>query len=162
MQDFEGVPDLPAAVDDDFITTQGMFPQPASRPSTMTGFVAVTKLFRIMSECLYRHRMIKHRPYGVDSRRNPSDEFGETMDWIEHANNRIANIFDELPEVLRCGKPLNEVSAGLGDDDRAVFGMQRANVIITIASIKFALVSRCVCGVDEWSGEADYVGGCVC
>ncbi len=139
MQDFEGVPDLPAAVDDDFITTQGMFPQPASRPSTMMGFVAVTKLFRIMSECLYRHRMIKHRPYGVG--RNAGDEFEETMDWIEAANVRIANIFDELPEVLRGSKPLTDGSSGLGDDERAVFGMQRANVIITIASIKFALVS---------------------
>jgi hypothetical protein len=105
----------------------------------MIGFVAVTKLFRIMSECLFRHRIIKNRPFpGLG-------DYSTDMEWIAEANERIAGVFDELPPVLSSvdGK---EGGAGLDPDLLAVFGMQRANLLITAASVKFALVRACYRG----------------
>jgi hypothetical protein len=52
INDFQGVCSLPEPVDDDFITSQGMFPQPASRVSVLAGFVAIAREFQIISEWL--------------------------------------------------------------------------------------------------------------
>lgn len=56
MNDFEGVPPYPLCIDDELITTEGNLPQPANRPSYMTGFVANVQLMQILSECMRRHR----------------------------------------------------------------------------------------------------------
>lgn len=133
MHDCEGVPDYPQEVDDDLITSQGTFQQPPDRVSFMVGFVACTKLFRIMSECLVRHRFFQHQPYG-------SDSLNTEVEWVFEAHDRIATIFDQLPVEL-SSIALSKDAVGVDADASAIFAMQRANLLITAASVKFALVS---------------------
>lgn len=113
----------------------------------MTGFVALSRIFRILAECLLRHRRYVRAPTQHDTLR-------EASDWIFDANERLRRILDELPPALQSSGPSNEPN----EEAAAVFGMQRgkcwtlpsqsrlivflpANLIITAASVKFALVS---------------------
>lgn len=132
MHDLEGVPHYPQEVDDDLITSQGTFPQPPGRVSFMVGFVACTKLFRIMSECAVRHRFALHRPYGADT-------LHTEIEWVFEAHDRIGTIFEELPVEL-SSIALSKDGVGADADASAIFAMQRANLLITAASVKFALV----------------------
>lgn len=56
LNDFEGLPPLPDEVDDEFITPNGIVAQPAGRLSHMAGFVAICRIFQVLSQCITRHR----------------------------------------------------------------------------------------------------------
>ncbi|KAL7420962.1 hypothetical protein Q5752_003846 [Cryptotrichosporon argae] len=131
INDFQGVCSYPEAIDDDFITSQGMFPQPASRPSLLAGFVSVSKLFRVLSECFFHHRCIlsELRTIGTD--------------WTLLAEERVHAVLREMPSAIQ-----DPASAKPGL--REVFAMQRANILITVAIVKFALYDlRSALDVDE-------------
>ncbi|BEI87105.1 hypothetical protein CcaverHIS002_0704510 [Cutaneotrichosporon cavernicola] len=108
INDFQGVCSYPEAIDDDFITSQGMFPQPAHKTSLLAGFVAVSKLFRILSE--------RSRPLGTVV-----------------AEERVHALLRELPSAIQ-DPPSVPLEA-----NRQVFATQRANILITVAIVKFAL-----------------------
>lgn len=52
LLEMEGVPPLPMAVDDEYISEESYFPQPLGKRSYMTGFVIVTQIFRLLGQCL--------------------------------------------------------------------------------------------------------------
>lgn len=124
INDFQGVPSLPEPIDDDFITSQGMFPQPHNRTSVIAGFVSVCRMFRILSECFFHHRCIL------------SDLHTITTEWTLAAEDRLHQVLREMPEAIQ--DPMINVTGAL----RQVFAMQRANILITAAIAKFALVRR--------------------
>jgi hypothetical protein len=130
MNDFEGVPPYPLCIDDELITTEGNLPQPANRPSYMTGFVANVQLMQILSECMRRHRTYQTSP--VDT-----DVYAILM-WIEKAQTRMRQIIQGLPDVLGPSPPQGTTLS----DQSEVFATQRANLLITAVSAEFALVSR--------------------
>jgi hypothetical protein len=139
LQDMEGHPPLPLEVDDECMTTEGNLPQPTNRPSYMCGFITITKIFKILSECMVRQRTFK----------NPSaagPDMAELLKWIESAQKRLRTTLDNVPPVLR-------VAAG----DRSVwdkaeaFGTQRANILTTALCVEFALVSEVVRLVLQYS-----------
>lgn len=119
INDFQGVCSYPEAVDDDFITSQGMFPQPPSKTSLLVGFVAVSKLFRILSECFFHHRCIQSNLKTIGPQ------------WPQLAEERIHRLLTELP--LSIQDPASATS------NRTIFATQRANILITTAIVKFAL-----------------------
>jgi hypothetical protein len=114
---FQGVCSYPDAIDDDLITSQGMFPQPPHRTSLLAGFVAVSRLFRILSECFFFLRCIEAQ---IEPAVNVD------LDWARRAEGRVHDVLNALPE---------------GGDQREVFAMQKANVVVTAAIVKFAIVS---------------------
>lgn len=156
MNDQEGLCSLPLEIDDDFITAQGSFPQPANRTSTMVGFVAVSKLFKIMSEVLFRHRCVTNRfnlsnqwendpppgdPTATSSTMGMDELIRRESEWIVRAHDRIREVLDGLPPDLATQRAEVATNPDLPPDMSAIFGMQVANCLITAASVQFALVS---------------------
>lgn len=135
INDFQGVCSYPEAVDDDFITSQGMFPQPSSKTSLLVGFVVVSKLFRVMSECFFHHRCIQSNLKMIDSQ------------WPQLAEERIHKLLNELP--LSIQDPNTATS------NRAIFATQRANILITTAIVKFALYDLRSALAEHERGEQD-------
>jgi hypothetical protein len=147
INDFQGVCSLPSPIDDEFITSQGMFPQPTHRTSILSGFVIVSQLFRILSECFFHHRCVATGFKGIG------------INWTIEAEERLHRVLKDMPLAIQDpeghGGGLGPVGLGLGgqgglngqalggggDGGKAVFAMQRANVLITAAITKFALVS---------------------
>jgi len=129
LNDFEGSPPLPLEVDDEYMTPEGHLPQPRAKPSYMSGYVSVVKLFQIFSECLIRQRCFIHTPAA-----GPNTD--SLKSWIEEAQQRIRSILDSVPEVLRNN--IGEDTWAKGD----VFGTQKANVLITALCVEFALVCQ--------------------
>jgi hypothetical protein len=65
------------------------------------------------------------------------DERAAESEWIQRAGEDVDDIIDSLPPVLRKVNPIDE-----RDEERnGVFGMQRANLLVTAASVRFVLVS---------------------
>lgn len=122
INDFQGVPSLPEATSDEFITSQGMFSQPTARPSVMTGFVAVCKVFRILSEAFFHHRCMVSGFHTV------------SPDWTVSAEERLHEVLRDLPDAIQ------NPTINTSEASRQVFAMQRANILITAAICKFALV----------------------
>lgn len=129
LNDYEGFPDFPLEVDDEFITASGAFPQPTGRLSVMTGFVYLLRLFRIMQESIVRHR--RHKQSSVFT--VGEAELG--LAWVEQAARQIEEIIRSLPPPL-AGVPGFHYR---DEDEAAVFGMQRANLLITALSLQFVL-----------------------
>jgi hypothetical protein len=126
INDFQGVCSYPAEVDDDFITAQGGFPQPPGRTSVLCGFVTVSKVFRFLHECFFHHRCVTTGMKTIPTK------------WTEKAEERLNRLVGpEMPEALH--HPESVGLNGLGGHSE-VFGMQRANILITAAIAKFALV----------------------
>lgn len=114
LNNYEGHPAYPQEVDDDLITSQGTFMQPPGRTSYMVGFVVLSKIFRILAECLLRHRRYTRAPTVYDTIR-------EASEWINEAHDRCRAILDGLPPALQASGPANEPN----EEAAAVFGMQR-------------------------------------
>jgi hypothetical protein len=122
INDFQGVCSLPEPIDDEFITSQGMFPQPPNRTSVLAGFVCLSRIFRILSECFFHHRCVT------------SDLRTISTDWTVDAEDRLHAVLREMPAAIQ--DPMINPSEAA----RQVFAMQRANILITAAIAKFALV----------------------
>jgi hypothetical protein len=102
----------------------------------MTGFTRCVSLFPIMAECLIRQRSLATRNLPL-----ADEERKEAIEWIEKSVLEVETIVEDLPPVLHRSSTVEE-----GDDERmGVFGMQRANLLITTASVRFVLVSG-MCG----------------
>ena len=124
INDFQGVCSLPEPVDDEFITSQGMFPQPASRISVLAGFVAIAREFQIISESFFHHRYIINTGSKTIS-----------TDWTVEAEDRLHRLLRDLPTAIQ--DPMTNTTEAA----KQSFAMQRANILITAAIAKFALVS---------------------
>lgn len=131
--DYEGLPPLPLTVDDELITSAGSFPQPAGKMSNMTGFVCVVQLWPILSQCIVRHRRLTLRQR--HGRVLEPAEAEAEREWVQNARADVDVIRQSVPSQL-----LEGTYDGEDDTARAVWGMQRANFIITEASVRFALV----------------------
>lgn len=89
-----------------------------------------------MAECLIRQRSLATRNLPL-----ADEERKEAIEWIEKSVLEVETIVEDLPPVLHRSSTVEE-----GDDERmGVFGMQRANLLITTASVRFVLVSG-MCG----------------
>ena len=124
INDFQGTCSLPEPIDDEFITSQGMFPQPASRTSVLAGFVCLSRIFKILCECFFHHRCLATGLRTVG------------MEWSIEAEDKLHEILREMPLAIK-DPSMSQVASM-----RGVFAMQRANILITAAITKFALVSE--------------------
>jgi hypothetical protein len=119
-------------VDDDYISAQGHFPQPTGKRSYMSGFIAVTRVFRILGECLCRHRAVSNGVGGT-----PLDTPNK-LQWIKEAVSEIQQVLDGVPAPTGGNSGL---SPQIENNVEAWWGIQRANIHITALCAEFALVS---------------------
>lgn len=130
----DSVSSFPLEVDDELITTQGAFSQPPNKISKMTGFVAMVKLHIITGEALTRRRFSSAGVVLL-----PSNELSASMQWIAAAENRIDEVQAGLPYQLA---PVQVWQPSSSEEERSLYGMQRANILITARAAKFLLVSQ--------------------
>ncbi|WWD01551.1 hypothetical protein V866_008496 [Kwoniella sp. B9012] len=130
LLEMEGTPPLPMAVDDEYISEEHHFPQPANKRSYLSGFIVIAKMFRILGRCLQRHRMFLQDPGIFD---NPD----ASLAWIEEALSELEELTEGVP--IPAGNP-----AGLGVDAQADqqswWGTQCANIHITALCVRFACI----------------------
>lgn len=135
LNDYDGLPPLPLPVDDELITAAGAFPQPEPYTSYMSGFNACVQLFPVLASCMVRHRrlQLRLRAGGVLQ----DDEVDAEMRWADETRHDLDALMNGLPAELAGTLSY----PGAGDDAvrDAILGMQRANILITEASVRIAL-----------------------
>lgn len=134
LNEFEGLAPIPLPVDDEMLTTQGAFPAREGEPCSLLGFIGVVQIFAPMGECLARQRRVRHRLTKNDPLTPIELEVEKA--WIERVRRESADRMDALPRYLRDPEWVGV------DEPGAVLGMQRANILVTEASLQFVLVSR--------------------
>lgn len=134
LNDFEGLPALPLAVDDELITPQGAFTQPQGSSSYMAGFNGCVQLFPLLADCIVRTRRLQLR------RRNAiplsAEEEEQELTWESGVRDQLNSMMANLPPELGPNPP--EPNEQNPDRD-AILGMQRANILVTEASLRIAL-----------------------
>lgn len=127
LLEMEGVPPLPMAVDDEYISEESYFPQPLGKRSYMTGFVIVTQIFRLLGQCLQRHRMFlceKDQSTGTES----------SLRWIERTLEELETLTNDVPVTATSDAAQPE----------SWWGIQCANIHITALCVQFACVRVCL------------------
>jgi len=132
LHDAEGIPPLPLDLDDEQLTNDIAFSAPAGRVSTLTGFIAVSRLFQLLSGCLWRLKTLRTDP---DS--GPSQE--RILEWTTRAADDLHAVLDGLPIQLR--PPVERDDAGYCSSPNSPFATQAANISITALCVEFAIVS---------------------
>jgi hypothetical protein len=127
LENVDHLPPLPLEVDDDFITSQGSFPQPQSLSTCMTGFVVCSRLFQSLSECQFRHRNLRFLL-------NAGLDLESSLSWAQSKQAELTQTVKSLPIAWQPAR----TAISTGTD---VFGTQRANILITATMLELALVS---------------------
>ena len=134
LNTFEGLSALPMEVDDEVLTVQGAFTQPSGVGSALAGFNGCVELFPYMAECIARQRRHRYRTSQGDL--FSPEEVDREQRWIHQTRGFVDAKMERLPRYLRDPAwipPADETAT-------AVLGMQRANILVTEASVHFALV----------------------
>lgn len=137
----EGLPPLPLEIDDEQLSnTTPIHPSTTptgSKPTYISGFVTLLRIFLILGECQHRHRTLLNDP-------GAGQDLPTLTRWLEGATDRLRRITDKLPVEFRP-KDVNDGGFGkasaVEDDSDATAGIQQANICITALCVEFALVS---------------------
>ncbi|OXC67411.1 hypothetical protein AYX13_04132 [Cryptococcus neoformans] len=123
LLEMEGVPPLPMAVDDEYISEESYFPQPLGKRSYMTGFVIVTQIFRLLGQCLQRHRMFL-------CEKDQSTDTESSLRWIEQTLEELETLTNDVPVTATSDAAQPE----------SWWGIQCANIHITALCVQFACI----------------------
>lgn len=91
----------------------------------MAGFIAISKLFQVLSGCIVRHRTLVNDPQSAQA---PA----VLCAYVDRSLEYVQVLLTGLPEQLQPGN---------ASDGNTVFGTQAANVYVTALCIELALVS---------------------
>ena len=128
LPDYEGTPPLPLELDDEYITAESTLPQPQSRQSFMSGFIAISRVFQVLSQAIMRQRTLQMNPTAGPDRNT-------LLDWIGETTEELRGIMENLPPLLR-----HDYSAGDGEI-HSIYATQQANIHITALCVELYLVS---------------------
>ncbi|KAL7418286.1 hypothetical protein Q5752_006742 [Cryptotrichosporon argae] len=132
LHTMEGVPPLPLDVDDDLLPSDGSAIQARAGPSCMSGFIAVTRIHRILGDCICHQRCALNR-----SDDDEPIDVAAALRWLDKALDTLHEILMSLPLVPSTDDELY----ALGEDDpQRWLGTQVANIRITALSAEFALL----------------------
>jgi len=127
LANIDQLPPYPLEIDDEYLTSQGHFPQPEDSPSYMTGFVINTKLFNTLAECLFRNRNVAFM-----LRAGVSQEV--LGDWVRQQRGVLPRTLQQLP-LTWTTRPTRP------DAKDDLFATQYANIVVTAVTLELALVS---------------------
>ena len=116
-------------VDDSLITAAGSFQQPPGKTPMLSGFVHVTRIFRLLSQVL---RLVRARAHGQPITDDRPDASPDPRELIKS----LQSLLDDLPPPLRLQ------SEGLDPRDSAernAFDTCRANILVTQVLVRFAI-----------------------
>ncbi|GMK58065.1 hypothetical protein CspeluHIS016_0500970 [Cutaneotrichosporon spelunceum] len=133
LLDMDGTPPLPLEVDDEHLSPHAAGEQPEGRLSYMAGFLAICRLFKVLSACLVRHRTLLNDPESA----LPPD--AQRM-FVDSSLDYVRALRADMPSALQP----DNASAD------TVLGTQAANVYITALCIELALLDlRAKVAVDD-------------
>ena len=89
--------EYPIEVDDEYITTEGIFPSPPNKPTLMTAFNAHTRIVRILAKTVKYIYPVK----GPKSKSNQS--FVVSHARIREIEQDLQKWYEKLPEAFRPG-----------------------------------------------------------
>jgi hypothetical protein len=127
--DYEGFPPLPLEVDDDYITAESILPQPSSRLSFMSGFIGISRVFKILSQVITRQRTLQNNPAA-----GPDKD--TLLKWIGETKEELRVLMNDLPPLLRH----DYGSEGNGGEVSSIYATQQANIHITALCLELSLV----------------------
>ncbi|KAG8897890.1 hypothetical protein FRB99_007857, partial [Tulasnella sp. 403] len=100
---------LPTEVDDEFITTRAILPQPPNKTPILSGFIYISKIFILCGEITAIIRRDRHKP--------PTDAAAVArLEEVCDIHRRITNIFADAPPELRLRSSRKTSSATPGFD----------------------------------------------
>ncbi|BEI97789.1 hypothetical protein CcaverHIS631_0300880 [Cutaneotrichosporon cavernicola] len=123
LLDMDGTPPLPLEIDDEYLSPHAAGEQPEDRLSYMAGFLAISRLFKVLSACLVRHRTLLNDP---DSAFPPEAQ----CTFVDRSLEYVRALRADMPPALQP----DNASAD------TVLGTQAANVYITALCIELALL----------------------
>ena len=153
---------LPPAIDDEYITPAGVYPQPATLPSVLAGFYFVSRFFCLLGQVITARRAADRAlPSSSElspttaSPRSITSPHGSTVNGASLPSARIFtdeldSILSELPQVLQAGEDsdgriylaASTSTDGPGSSDRskeAMFATCRANLLVTQALLRLTI-----------------------
>lgn len=119
---------FPLEVEDEYITALGCFPQPAGRTPIISGFVRITRLFKVVSRVLGLLRKAKRM-----------EDLATRTDWARQQIQALANELQSEMEQLPPPLNLFEENTDNASDHLHAFGTCRANLLVTHALARFDL-----------------------
>ena len=136
LSDFEGVPPLPLDVDDDYLTPHAHLPQPAHRTSSMTGFIAVTRIWQIVARCQLRQKIYTLQSSSFEG--ESAVEVDGLLDWLVESLVKVRKVVDDLPKELK--RDFGELQFERDGAEKVAFGIQQANIYVTALVAEFVFV----------------------
>jgi hypothetical protein len=130
--DFEGTPPLPLEVDDEYITAESILTQPKSRQSFMSGFIAISRVFQILSQAIMRQRTLQ-----MNHKAGP--DRNTLLEWIGETTEELRGIMEGLPPLLR-----HDYGGADDGEIHSIYATQQANIHITALCLELYLVSPLV------------------
>ena len=149
---------LPSAIDDEYITPIGVYPQPTHSPSILSGLHFVSRFFCLLGQVITARRAADrsspHIPGSPDESKSPQ---GPTVNGVTHCRPRefteqLDSILTELPPALQAEKdsegrtyvtgPSTAEGSRLESFDQskqAMFATCRANLLVTQALLRLAI-----------------------
>lgn len=149
LYDMDGTPSLPAEMDDVYLNSQGSTSQPADAVSLRVGHVAVIKIFRILSQCHFRQRLLATDSDGCLDK-------SAMLAWTDASSATVTKILVDLPDEFRSSN--SGVFKIPHAHTRRCLSMQWANIQITALCVRFALVSDPATAVQDLTPRLSIVG----
>ncbi|KAF5373732.1 hypothetical protein D9758_000799 [Tetrapyrgos nigripes] len=143
--------DFPAAVDDEYITEQGILTQPPHQTPIVSGLIYLSRMFALQGELLARIR--------IDERSPPKDRFAVArLEEVEAIHEKIMNVMNTAPDSLRLQderySPTLNRFANIGDSayqlldeyfadpglmNSNAFDVKKADLLVTQQRVRFVV-----------------------
>lgn len=128
IDDDEITGDLPLEIEDEYITALGSFTQPTNRVPVISGFVRITRLFRVLSRILVSLRKAKRFPDGSDQPELARLQITDFAAALQSEIDDLPAVLDLFNSNLDCSVP--QIHA---------FETCKANLLVTHALARFEL-----------------------
>jgi hypothetical protein len=100
----------------------------------MSGFIAISRVFKILSQAI-----IRQRTFAV-SMPVTETERATLLDWIKETTTHLRQIMEDLPPLLR--RDYSAEGEGAGEKEtHSIYATQQANIQITALCLELYLVS---------------------
>lgn len=116
-------------VDDSLITVAGAFPQAPGKTPKLSGFVHVTRIFRLLSKVI---RLVQDRAHGQVISKEKDRLAPAPLDLV----NSLEMLLDDLPLPLQLTVPVDQAQP---TEDLQAFDVCKANILVTQVLVRFAI-----------------------